>query len=451
MDAEIKQKLEDLGKTVADFQAANNQRIEQLQKKGAEDTVTAEQVRKANEAIDGIKAEIKQLVDRSKEMETEMSRPNLGGDDSKNRDQIRQQALNWMNAKKTSDNPIENVTDEEVKHYQDYCKAFDKYLRYPENSHHVKRFSDTLSVGSSPDGGFWVPTQLQDTIVKRLFETSPIRQISDHLTISTADTEWPKDVNDATTGGWVGEPQARSDTDTSEVGMQKVAVHEQYAQPKVTQKFLDDAAINVEGWLVGKIADKLARDENSAFVTGNGVTRPRGFLSYGTGAVTTVDSSRAWGVLQYVPTGASAAFPLISGAVMASDANCLIDTVHSMKQAYRTGASWLMSRVTAGEVRKLRDENGRYLWIDSLILGQPDKLLNYPVVEAEDMPSIASNSLSIAFANMKLGYRVIDRMGIRILRDPFTDKPFVKFYTTKRVGGDVINFDAIKLMKFAAS
>ena len=449
MSEEVKRELEKLGKTVADFQELNNRAIDEIKKNGVADPLTAQAVDKANKAIDDIKDNLKALQTRQDEFETSMNRPDMGGKSEKK--DTRAEALAWFVA--ATDGKIEEVSDAQVKEYENAKLGFKHYLKHGNEAPYLRKNPEiygAMSVGSNADGGFWAPTEMVNNVVKRVFETSPMRQIADQITIGAADAEWPKDTNDITSGGWTGETSSRSDTNTPQVGMQKVPAHEQFAQPKATQKFLDDAMIDVEAWLTGKISDKISRDENTAFVSGNGVARPRGFLSYGTDAVTTQDATRNWGVLQYVPSGASGGFALISGLV-ADDANPLITLIHSMKQSLRAQANFLMNRNVAGSVRKLRDANGRYLWQDSLILGQPDRLLGYSVVEAEDMPDLASNSLSIAFGNFKLGYRIVDRTGMRILRDPFTDKPFVKFYATKRVGGDVVNFDAIKLLKMAAS
>jgi HK97 family phage major capsid protein len=449
MDPQIKEALDKLGKTVAEFQAANNESIEQIRKKGVADAVTAEKVEKASAAIDALKDEIKALEARSREMENSINRPQLGNGGEKPED-LHKNAIAFFNASSRTGQIIHNVNDQQIEEYTNYRRAYNNYLRFPADSREFREVQNAMSVGSNPDGGFWAPTEMLNTIVKRLFESSPMRQVANVIPISRQDVEFPKDVNSGTSGGWVGEMGTRPVTATPQVGMQKITAHEQYAQPEVTQQFLDDAAIDVETWLAEKIADILARTENTAFVTGNGVACPRGFLSYGTGGSTAADDARAWGVLQYVVSGASGAFPTVSGLV-ADDANPLISLVHTMKQSYRQGAVWMMNRGVAGTIRKLRDANGRYLWTDSLVLGQPDRLLNYQVVEAEDMPDLSSDSFSIAFGNFKVGYTIADRIGLRTLRDPLTNKPFVRFYSTKRVGGDVVNFDAIKLLKFGTS
>lgn len=446
-----------LQKAWADFKDTNEKRIEALEKgQGAGEY--EEQLVKINKQIDTF-IDQQQAIDKARkedaaradeiERKVNLLQGTALGGGGKVSD-VKRDAVLFQAAR--SGRPLSELGEVDVKEYQDYTEAFDIFLRCSPDSKQMQKVRNALSAGSDPDGGYWMPTQMQSRILTRLFESSDIRSIAGQLTISSGDSvEYPNDTNTGVSGGWVSETGTRSDTNTPQVGTQRIVTHEQYAQPKATQKILDDAAIDVEGWLAGKIADILARTENTAFVSGNGVGKPRGFLDYGAAAVTTADASRAWGVLQYIATGASAGFPLISGATVANDANALLDIVYALKAAYRSGARWVMARSTVALIRKLRDENGQYYWNPGLQPGQPGLLLNYPITEAEDMPVAASNSLSVAFGNFKEGYQIVDRQGIRILRDPYTDKPFVKFYTTKRVGGDVVNFDAIKLLKFAAS
>ena len=206
---------------------------------------------------------------------------------------------------------------------------------------------------------------------------------------------------------------------------------------------LDDAAFDVEAWLANEIATEFARAEGSAFVAGNGTNRPRGFLNNPT--ATTGDGTRAFGTLQYLATGTDASF----GASNPQDR--LVDLVQSLRPPYRQGASWVMNSKTLAAVRKFKDSTGAFLWQPSLISGNADMLLGYPVIEAEDMPDVASGSLSVAFGNFKAGYLITERAETTILRDPYTNKPYVYFYATKRIGGCVSNSEAIKLLKFSVS
>lgn len=299
-----------------------------------------------------------------------------------------------------------------------------------------------MSVGSDPEGGYFVPSELANSITRTIFNSSPIRQLARVVSIENDAFEELLDKEELA-ASWVAETGSRAETATPEIGQLRIPVHEIYASPKVTQKLLDDSKINIDGWLTEKIGDKFGRAEATAFVSGNGVGQPRGFLSYTTAA--TSDATRAWGVLEHVASGASGAF------ASSNPGDALISLVFAMKAGYRRGATWLMNSKTTAATRKLKDGQGNYLWQQSVIAGQPDLLLGYPVEAAEDMPDIAASSLSIAFGNFQRAYTVVDRHPMRMLRDPYTAKPHVLFYTYRRVGGDVVNFEAIKVLKFATS
>jgi HK97 family phage major capsid protein len=450
--SEIATLAAELKKTVEDFKAANDERVSALEK-GKADVLTEEKVDRINTAVNDAQTKLDDAVKavnaRIDVVESAANRIKAGGDGNKDAIDVRADAAAFLAGK--AGMPEVNVGDSDVEAYANYAKAFAKtFLRRGDRDNAVQA---AMSVGSDPDGGYWVPTQMVNDIKTRIFETSPVRQVAGAITITTDSVTFPVDVNDATSGGWVGETAAPTDTATQKVGEQVIYVREQYAQPKVTQKLLDMATVPVEAWLNGKIADKLSRVENTAFVSGTGVNQPRGFLDYKTGAVTTDDSSRAWGILQYVPSGAAGGFPDASGIAGASDPDAFLTLISKLKPAYRAGAIFAMNRATEAAIRKLKDADGRYL------VGMGDlrdsatgfSLLGYPIVTMEDMPDLASDSYSVAFGDFGTGYQIVDGRGIRVLRDPYTDKPYVKFYTTKWTGGDVVNFDALKLMKFATS
>ncbi len=211
--------------------------------------------------------------------------------------------------------------------------------------------------------------------------------------------------------------------------------------PAATQTLLDDAEVNVEEWLAQEVQTVFAEQEGTAFVSGDGVNKPRGFLDY----TMVADASWTWGNIGYIATG-------VDGAFASTDpSDELIDLIYAPKQAYRAGARWVMNRSVEGELRKFKDADGNYIWQPGIAAGQPASLMGYPITEAEDMPDIASNAYAIAFGDFTRGYLIVDRVGIRILRDPFSSKPYVLFYTTKRVGGGVQNFEAIKVLKFGLS
>ena len=292
-----------------------------------------------------------------------------------------------------------------------------------------------LSVGSDPDGGYVVTPDTSGRIVQRVFETSPMRAYASVQVISTDALEGLFDLDEAA-ASWVAETAARPETATPKLGQWRIPVHELSAFPFATQKLLDDASINMEAWLADKVADKFARSESAAFVTGDGAGKPRGFLTYGAG--TTLP-----GTVEQFPTGVSGAF-----AAAPNGGDVLIDALYGLKAQYRANATWFMNRATTKLTRKLKDQDGAYLWSPGIAAGQPASLLGYPVAAFEDMPDPAASSLSIAVGDMRAAYQIVDRLGIRVLRDPFTSKPFVGFYSTKRVGGDVVNFEALKIVRF---
>ncbi len=298
-----------------------------------------------------------------------------------------------------------------------------------------------LSGTNDAAGGYAVPREIDAAIDATLASISPIRAIANVVKVGSAG--YRKLVTSGgTPSGWSGETDGRPETATPTFNEVAPPMGELYANPAASQAMLDDANFDVEEWLAGEIATEFARAEGAAFVSGNGTNRPKGFLS---GAVaTTGDTARVFGTLQYLPTGAA-------GAFAANPEERLIDLVQSLRAPYRQGASFVMNSATLARIRKLKTSDGQFLWSPSLAAGQPATLLGYPVVEAEDMPDIAANSLSIAFGNFRAGYLIAERTETQILRDPYSNKPFVHFYATKRVGGAVSNSEAIKLLRFSAS
>lgn len=311
-----------------------------------------------------------------------------------------------------------------------------KYLRLGDHAGvELKSFSGA----SGPEGGFAVPQEIDALIGRTLKDISPIRAIA--TVVQTGSAGYRKLVtNGGTPSGWVSETAGRPETDTPNFNEIAPPTGELYANPAASQAMLDDAAFDVEAWLADEIAREFAQAEGAAFVGGSGVNQPRGFLN----ALVTdePDDVRAFGSLQYIPSGAAGDF---------ASEDALVDLVHTLKPAYRQGASFVMNSATLAQIRKFKTTDGAFLWQASLASGQPDMLLGYPVVEAEDMPDAAADSLSIAFGNFRAGYLIAERSATSILRDPFTNKPFVHFYATKRVGGQVMNSEAIKLMQFSLS
>lgn len=315
----------------------------------------------------------------------------------------------------------------------------DGYLRKGQESGvEVK----SLVAGTPGDGGYAVPREIDAIIDSTLKAISPIRAIANVVRVGTSG--YRKLVTTGgTPSGWVAETAARTETDTADFVEIAPPSGELYANPAASQAMLDDAAFDVESWLASEIATEFARAEGQAFVSGNGTSRPRGFLA---GTITAeADGVRAFGTIQYVASGAAGGFAASNPEYR------LIDLVQALRSPYRQGASFVMNSATLSAIRKFKTTDGAFLWQPGLAEGRPDTLLGYPIVEAEDMPDIAANSFSIAFGNFKAGYLIAERGETRILRDPFTNKPFVHFYATKRVGGAVTNSEAIKLLKFAAT
>ncbi len=285
-----------------------------------------------------------------------------------------------------------------------------------------------LSTAVGGDGGYAVPTVIDSEIEKQLRDLSPMRSICKVKTIETSN--YKRLVNTGgTASGWVGEADARAETATPSLAEVAITPGEIYANAAATQRALDDMQFDAEAWLTEEVAEEFAVQEGAAIIGGDGVNKPKGFLTEaGIGKV---------------KTGVAGAFP-------ASDpSDILVDLVHALGPRYRQGAKFVMNSATLAEIRKMKDADGNFIWRPGLIEGQPDMLLGYPVVEAEDMPDIATDSLSIAFGNFERGYTIVERMGTRVLRDPYTSKPNVLFYATKRLGGAVVNAEAIKLLEFA--
>ncbi|MGZ8287130.1 MAG: phage major capsid protein [Allosphingosinicella sp.] len=313
----------------------------------------------------------------------------------------------------------------------------DSYLRKGlESGVELKAMAGTTDSA----GGYAVPEEIDSEIARLLTSISPIRAIANVVRVGSAGYRKLVAAG-GTPSGWVSETAGRPETATPTFIEVAPPFGELYANPAASQAMLDDAAFDVEAWLAQEIATEFARAEGSAFVGGNGVNRPKGFLAGPTSAQG--DSARAFGTLQYLATGAAGGFG-------ANPPDKLIDLVQALRPPYRQGASFVMNSATASAIRKFKTVDGAFLWQPGLAAGQPDILLGYPVVEAEDMPDVAADSLSVAFGNFRAGYLIAERAETQILRDPYTNKPFVHFYATKRVGGQVANSEAIKLLKFSA-
>lgn len=292
-----------------------------------------------------------------------------------------------------------------------------------------------LVAGSNPDGGYFIRPDISSKMVKRIFETSPMRSLADVITSNSDSVEMIIDDNELADGGWVGEVDARGDTGTPKIGKLIIEAHEIFAQPKATQKMLDDAGFDVEAWLQSKVVDRITRSENTAFVVGDGSQKPKGFLAYADAAAANTYERGKLGTLTTAGAGTI-------------DGDDLINLQNLVKEAYQANATWAMNRTTFGAISRLKDSTGQYIFQTRFLNEMPNMvLLGKPVVFMDDMPVVATNALSVAYGDFRQSYTIVDRFGFRVLRDPYTLKPYIRFYTTKRTGGDVTSYDGLKRLR----
>jgi HK97 family phage major capsid protein len=389
-------------RTFAQFKDANDQRLSEIEQRLSADVISTERVDRINSALD----EQKRVLD---ELALKSARPALSGE-------VRSTGAGLQ-----------------------HKAAFDAYVRSGDLTRLKGLEQKALSVGSDPDGGYLVPVELETAVNMAVRNVSPIRAIAGIRQVSGSVYRKPFSTAGAETG-WVAETAARTGTNALTLAALNFPTMELYAMPAATTALLDDAAVNIDQWIAEEVRDAFAQQEGTAFVTGNGSGKPKGFLAY-----TTVDNaSWTWGNIGFIKSGVDGGFASVGPG------DKLIDLVYSVKAAYRANGSFVFNRATQAAIRKMRDDDGNYIWQPAARAGDASTLMGFPVAESEDMPNLATNSLSIAFGDFRRGYLIVDRVGIRVLRDPYSSKPYVLFYTTKRVGGGVQDFDAIKLLKFAA-
>jgi HK97 family phage major capsid protein len=384
------------------FKETNDDRLSQLERRGAADPLTTDKLARIDRALD----ETRRIVD---DLALKSARPHLGGS-------------------------VHGATAT-----LQHKAAFDAYVRKGDAGALRDLESKALSVGSDPDGGYLVPDELERAVNRGVRNVSPIRAIAGIRQVSGSVYKKPFAITGAETG-WVAETAARPETDTPTLAELAFPTMELYAMPAATSALLDDSAVDINEWIAEEVRDAFAEQEGTAFVTGNGTAKPKGFLDY-----TKVDNaSWSWGNIGFIKTG-------VNGAFASTDpGDKLIDLVYSVKSGYRANGTFVFNRATQAVIRKMKDGDGNYLWQPAAKAGEASTLMGFPVAESEDMPNMATDSYSVAFGDFRRGYLIVDRVGIRILRDPYSAKPYVLFYTTKRVGGGVQDFDAIKLLKFAA-
>lgn len=306
--------------------------------------------------------------------------------------------------------------------------------------------SATMRTSSGPDGGFTVPVQVDTTIDALLRDASPLRGLARVVPLGDGNGSWSKIIARRGAGSsWAGEEDTRSETGSPQLGRIEITPHEHYALPELTNHVIEDSSFDLEGFLEEDVAGEFSLTESLAFVNGDGIKKPRGFLTYD--ATTQADAARDFGKLQYLATGVNGGFPA------SNPADILFDLVTKLARPYRMGdgVAWLMNSSTANVIRKFKDSTGRHLWADSMAAGQPDRLCGYPVAIDEGMPDIGNGAVPIAFGNWRRGYAIVDRTGLSLLVDRLTRKGWTRMYFTRRVGGAVLDSNAIKLLKFSVS
>ncbi|MDZ4789676.1 MAG: phage major capsid protein [Hyphomicrobiales bacterium] len=382
-------------RTLHAFREANDERLDQIERRMSTDAVTAEKVDRLNKAVETLS--LKAL------------RPARGGE-------------------------IKSVAACEHK------SAFDSYVRTGEFTGLKALELKALSAGSGPDGGYLAPSVTESEVLRRLSTLSPIRGIASVRQVS-AGTYKKAFSTVGTAAGWVAETAARTQTTAPTLAELSFPAMELYAMPAATQTLLDDSVVDIDQWLADEIETSFAEQESAALVNGNGTGQPKGFMNY----TKVANASWSWGNIGYLATGAAGAF------AASNPSDILLDLIYALKGPFRQNGTFVLNRKTQAAIRKFKATTGEYLWSPPAAIGQPATLMGFPVVEVEEMPDIAADAYALAFGDFRRGYLVVDRMGLRILRDPYSAKPYVLFYTTKRVGGGVQDFDAIKLLKFAAS
>jgi HK97 family phage major capsid protein len=434
--AEVKKIIEDQGHAWEEFKKANNELI----KAKAEGKAVAELEQK----VDAINGALEKFSDERKKIEdfmVKMTSPgSVQAEDKDAAAELKNFNLIMRSEYQLKGKPIPQMFDQDA--YKNYKSGFFKLVSGQNMDNLEPEERKAMQAGSDPDGGYLLPASTVGRTVAKIYEQSTIRQLASVQTISTDAIEGLLD-NDEADAGWVSELGTRSNTATPQLGKWRVEAHELYAMPKISQKLLDDASTDVEGWLSNKIADKFARVEDNAGWNGTGVGQWRGLATYTTAA--TGDDARAWGQFEHVKTGTNGDFNATTKA------DCLHDLVGAFKNQYLSNARWVMRREVRTKLRKLKGATSDlYLWEPSFVAGQPDQLNGYPVIIDQYLPALATDSLSIAFGDFKEAYLIVDRIGIRTLRDPYTAKPYIVFYSTKRSGAGATNFESVKFIKFSS-
>jgi HK97 family phage major capsid protein len=409
-------------KAFEEFKQANDKRIEELKKGGS---VPADVLAK----IDASAKDFGEMKTKIETLEAKMRRPGLTSGDGRV----------FVGGREVKGYIEDETQAEHRKAFRNYlCKGID-FDRSIETK--------ALSISSGPDGGFAVPKVIDAMIEATIVNISPIRGLAQVVQVSTPDYHRLVNIH-GTASGWVGEKAARTSTATATLEDINPPMGDLYAFPQATQQMLDDVFFNAEQWISDEVALEFARAEGAAFVNGTGIQQPRGFTTYPVAA--TADSTRAFGTFEYSFTGSSGAFKTLTSTV--NPADDLFTVVSRLKKGYRANANWVMNKNTLFVVMGFKDYQGRYVFNPTTAPGVEDTILGYPVTEAEDMADYTTaNSLAMAFGDFKRGYIIVDRVGTRVIRDPFSNKPYVGFYIVKREGGAALNTETIKFLKFGTS
>jgi HK97 family phage major capsid protein len=435
--------IEQIATSFEAFRKSHDEQIAEL-KKGVTDPVLTERLSKIEKSLeDG--SEAKQKIDAAiaaerkerEELELRLQREGIKGNGDGAKRELELKTFNRILAGEAAERKQQAIVLDS-KGYDEYKSAFDAMLRRNEKLLTPEEVK-TLSVGSDPDGGYLVTPDVSGRIARKIYESSPIRQLASVQPISTDALEGMEDIGEAGCG-YAGEHSTSGDATTPQLGKWRIPVFTIDTEPKATQQLLDDGMIDVEAWLGGKVGNKFGRFESAEFVNG-AANKIRGFAA---GYAMSLDDGTGvtWGQLGYLATGVNGDF------AATKPADKLHELIGAVKVGYLPNASFVTRRTVVTKIRKFKDANDRYILQPSLVLGSPDTLMGYPLVRAEDMPALGNASKSLAFGDFREAYQIVDRQGERVLRDPYTAKPYVKFYTTKRVGGGIINYEAIKLLSF---
>lgn len=425
--------IEEIGKVQADFHAAYDKQLEEL-RKGVDDPVTREKVERLNTEVGRLQAAIDKMA-------IDIGQSQIPAGDALTADEQAASDAFRMCLLGVHDQIPDFDPRAMTQNQRNYAPAFRSYLRRGTDEGLRGRDERAEMTTQQDDhGGYFTPAEMTAGIERLLRDMGAMRRIARRLTTGNNAVTFMQSPGEAG-AGWVNEKDKRPETDTPRVTRLTIPIFEMYAQPAATQTLLDDAGIPIEGWLTQEVGYAFAGLEEKAFIEGDGVDAPRGLLSY----PIVKNANWVWEKVGYIASGDANTLPADKNG-----ADALIDLQYSMDQRLRPGAVWLMNQATQATIRKMKDDNGQYYWQPSMQLGQPASLFGHSILTDDYMPDVAAGKYPIAFIS-PICYTVIDRMGVRVLRDPYTAKPNILFYSTRRVGGGMRRFDAAKIMKIAAA